>query len=199
MTLNAKQERFVAEYVANPNASEAARRAGYSQKTAYSIGQRLLKHVEVKAAIDAGLQQLHSRIELSAERTRQEIARVAYGDIRKLVDDAGNLRPLQDLDDHTAATVASVEVRTERDPEDESKVTTVTKVKTWDKMRALDMAGRYHGMFKDRIEHTGKDGGPVEVVSDLEMGRWIAKYMEAARLELDRLEAQQRKGNDNGS
>ena len=48
-----KQRRFVDEYVlTGGNATESARRAGYSSKTAYSIGGRLLKNVEVCAAID---------------------------------------------------------------------------------------------------------------------------------------------------
>jgi phage terminase small subunit len=46
-----KQKRFVAAY--EGNATEAALKAGYSKKTAYAQGQRMLKNVEVKAAIKA--------------------------------------------------------------------------------------------------------------------------------------------------
>lgn len=49
--LNEKQYRFVQEYIVDYNATQAAKRAGYSEKTAYSNGQRLLKHAEVQAAI----------------------------------------------------------------------------------------------------------------------------------------------------
>jgi phage terminase small subunit len=186
MPLNPKQERFVAEYIANPNASEAARRAGYSDKTAYSIGQRLLKNVEIATAIDAGLQQIKGRIQLTVERTLEEIGRVAYADPRKLFDEAGNLLPIHQLDDITAATIASVEVSTERDGDGESRaVTTTTKIKSWDKMRALDMAGRYHGLFKDRIEHTGKDGGPMQV-DNLTLARWIHLKLKSGVAEAER-------------
>lgn len=44
---NAKRERFCQEYIVDCNATQAATRAGYSKKTAYSQGQRLLKDVEV--------------------------------------------------------------------------------------------------------------------------------------------------------
>ncbi|KGE62809.1 terminase small subunit [Fusobacterium periodonticum] len=47
-----RQELFIQEYIKTGNATEAAKKAGYSEKTAYSIGQRLLKNVEVKDAID---------------------------------------------------------------------------------------------------------------------------------------------------
>lgn len=46
MALNDKQKMFYKEYLIDSNATQAAIRAGYSKKTAYSQGQRLLKHVE---------------------------------------------------------------------------------------------------------------------------------------------------------
>lgn len=46
MALNDKQKMFYKEYLIDTNATQAAIRAGYSKKTAYSQGQRLLKHVE---------------------------------------------------------------------------------------------------------------------------------------------------------
>ena len=45
--MNSRQERFIAEYQIDLNATQAAIRAGYSPHTAYSLGQRLLKHVEL--------------------------------------------------------------------------------------------------------------------------------------------------------
>ncbi len=68
MTLTAKQERFVREYLINTNATQAARQAGYSEKTAYSQGQRLLKHVEVLDALRSGFEKAAKDLDLSAER-----------------------------------------------------------------------------------------------------------------------------------
>ena len=50
--MNDRQRKFCEAYAANPNATEAAKAAGYSAATAYSIGQRLLKNVETKNYID---------------------------------------------------------------------------------------------------------------------------------------------------
>lgn len=52
MALNERQKRFCDEYLIDLNATQAAIRTGYSEKTAYSQGQRLLKHVEIKAYIE---------------------------------------------------------------------------------------------------------------------------------------------------
>lgn len=53
VALNDKQQRFADEYLIDLNATQAAIRSGYSKKTAYSQGQRLLKHDEVKSYIEA--------------------------------------------------------------------------------------------------------------------------------------------------
>ena len=50
--MNAKQKKFAELYAANPNATEAAKGAGYSEKTARSQGQRLLTNVDIKKYIN---------------------------------------------------------------------------------------------------------------------------------------------------
>lgn len=61
MKLTEKQRRFVDYYVETGNASEAARRAGYSEKTAGWIGQENLQKPTIKAAIDARLRELEGK------------------------------------------------------------------------------------------------------------------------------------------
>ena len=56
--LNKKQQRFVTEYLIDLNSTQAAIRAGYSTKTAYSIGQENLKKPEIKTAIETQLKEL---------------------------------------------------------------------------------------------------------------------------------------------
>lgn len=51
MALNEMQKAFADYYIKTANATESAKRAGYSEKTAYSQGQRLLKNVEISAYI----------------------------------------------------------------------------------------------------------------------------------------------------
>lgn len=56
-TLTAKQQLFVDDYLIHFNATRAAKTAGYSEKTAYSQGQRLLKNVEISTLINARLKE----------------------------------------------------------------------------------------------------------------------------------------------
>jgi phage terminase small subunit len=67
LALTARQELFVQEYLVDLNATQAAIRAGYSERTAYSQGQRLLKHVEVQAAVQAAMAARAERTEISAD------------------------------------------------------------------------------------------------------------------------------------
>ena len=64
--MNKRQERFVLEWLRDMNATKAAIRAGYSERTAYSIGQRLLKNVEIQTATK----------EFHEQRQRESIATV---------------------------------------------------------------------------------------------------------------------------
>jgi phage terminase small subunit len=56
--MNKRQELFVTEYLVDFNATQAAKRAGYSEKTAYAKGHELLKNVEVKTAVDRKYQEM---------------------------------------------------------------------------------------------------------------------------------------------
>lgn len=61
-----KQEAFVREYLIDLNATQAAIRAGYSEATAYSQGQRMLKNVEVANALAAATQARAEKCEIDA-------------------------------------------------------------------------------------------------------------------------------------
>ena len=60
-SLTLRRQKFVSEYVETGNATEAARLAGYSPRTAYSQGSRLLTFVEVQQAIETERQTLRAR------------------------------------------------------------------------------------------------------------------------------------------
>lgn len=67
MALNERQKRFVAEYLIDLNATAAAKRAEYSERTAYSMGQRLLKNVEIQEAIQKAIEKRAHRTEITQD------------------------------------------------------------------------------------------------------------------------------------
>lgn len=79
MGLTRKRRRFIEEYLKDFNATQAAKRAGYSERTAYSQGSRLLKIVEISDAIDSALmsgREIRARID--------KIAKIGETDATKL-------------------------------------------------------------------------------------------------------------------
>ena len=77
MALNDKQQRFVEEYLVDFNATQAAIRAGYSAKTAEQQGCRLLRNVQVAAAVDAGRAALSERAEITQDYVLAGLQEVA--------------------------------------------------------------------------------------------------------------------------
>jgi len=76
--LTPKQERFVAEYLVDHNAAAAARRAGYSKKTANQIGNENLSKPDIDAAIKAREREIAKKLEVSQERVVGELAAIAF-------------------------------------------------------------------------------------------------------------------------
>lgn len=79
MALNARQQLFVAHYLKTKNATESAKLAGYSEKTAHVIGPRLLGNVAVKALLEQKVEKVTNKLELSAEKVLSRISEFAFG------------------------------------------------------------------------------------------------------------------------
>jgi len=65
--VNVRQQKFCDYYLQSGNATDAAIKAGYSEKTAYSIGQRLLKNVEIEKYNTEHQQKAHKERIATAE------------------------------------------------------------------------------------------------------------------------------------
>lgn len=146
-----KQARFVEEYLVDCCAADAARRAGYSAHTAEVRSFQLLKMPHIQEAIAEKRKVLAVKAEVSAGRVLQEYCRIAFVDVRKIFNADGSLKPVHEMDDDTAAAVASVEVEQTNSETKRGVKTAATTVKTkmLDKIRALDALAKHLGLFKD--------------------------------------------------
>ena len=84
--MNDRQRRFAEHYASNPNATEAAKAAGYSEKTAYSIGQRLLKNVEVKHRIEELQAELAAARIADAREIKERMTAILRNDTERTTD-----------------------------------------------------------------------------------------------------------------
>jgi phage terminase small subunit len=187
--IDGKRARFVEEYIVDLNATQAAIRAGYSEKTAYSQGQRLLKDVEIAAAIAEAQKQRSERTQITADRVLQELGRVGFSNLSDVTDwgvrevafgfdGDGKKLPAEDIGE--AAMVRYVDApfvkpinRDDLPPEVRGAVSEVSlgkegfKIKMHDKVGALTQIGRHLGMFKDKVAVVGGDetDNPIQITN----------------------------------
>ena len=135
--MNAKQKRFCDEYLIDCNATQAAIRAGYSPKTAYSIGVENLKKHELKNYIDEQLERIHNEKTADAQEVLEYLTAVMRGEhteqVLKLIGEG-------------VQTVTDIDVAAR------------------ERLKAAELIGKRYGMFKDNV---GVDLEPVVIVNDL--------------------------------
>lgn len=157
--LNERQLKFVERYVATGNATQSYIDAGYAcnADSAQAAAARLLADVRVQRLVNPprhpppqatdspphGRADLLRAIEVTRERIRLEMARIAFANPKDLFRPDGTPRGVHELDDDAAAALAQFEVEevTDLSDKDAPKVVRTSKFKFWDKNRALRSLG----------------------------------------------------------
>ena len=123
--LTAKQQRFCDEYLIDLNATQAAIRAGYSKKTAYSIGQENLKKPEINAHIEKRMAEKEEALIAKQDEVLKYLTAVMRGKSTSCVlarDDMGAEYPIQK-------------------PPDERE-----------KLKAAELLGKRYSLFKENVQ-----------------------------------------------
>lgn len=163
----ARQRLFVAQYLVDHNATQAAVRAGYSAKTAEQLGSRLLKNKWVAEAIEAGLAKQEKRIERTADDVLRELWKLALVDIGLAFDANGALLSLAQMPEDVRRAISGIEVDElfAGDGEARSLAGRTRKVKLWEKTKALELLGKHFKLFTEKHEH-GVDGELADLLRE---------------------------------
>ncbi len=145
--MNAKQRKFADEYLIDCNATQAAIRAGYNEKTAYSQGQRMLKNVEVKTYIEEQLERLHNEKTADAQEVLEYLTAVMRGQHRE--------QTLQLVGDGVQ-TITGIDVSAR------------------ERLKAAELIGKRYGMFKDNLDVGGSI--PVDKMKVDELKAYAAEH-----------------------
>jgi phage terminase small subunit len=143
--LTDKQIRFCEEYLIDLNATQAAIRAGYSEKTAGSIGDENLKKPEIKEFIKLKMYERSKRTEITSDMVIQELAKIGFSDIKNYYNSDEAQIEITQLDNKYSAAVSQFKV-TETEWEGGRKV--VKEFKLHDKVKALEDLGKHLGVFE---------------------------------------------------
>ena len=173
MSLTAKQKRFCDEYLIDLNATQAAIRAGYSEKTAYRTGADNLRKPQIEEYIAKRQKELSRSTEITQERVIKELALIAFSNnadyahviekkMKAEVD--GALVDVLDEDGKPVMYRTVEPVLTEELTEEQKRALAVIKkgrdgleVKSCDKVKALELLGKHLGIFTDKIEANVND------------------------------------------
>ena len=147
----ARKAIFVEAYIANGrNATEAAKTAGYSIRTARSQGCRLLTDVYIVTQIAERSKTLAKKHELTTDDVIGELSKLVRSDLRQLLNKDGDLLPAGEWPDGIAGAISSLEIEALYDGQgkDRKQVGHTKKLKLWDKNAALEKAMKHLGLFE---------------------------------------------------
>lgn len=164
--LTAKQALFVAEYLKDLNATQAAIRAGYSAKRALKNGCDLMARPHIAAAIAEAQGKQLERVRVEADDILREIKLYAHSDPIHLTTEAGAVKNLRDIPEAMRRCIASFEVEEifEKVDGEKRQIGVLKKVRLWDKPKGLQQLGEHKKLFTQKHEHAGADGAPLTVV-----------------------------------
>lgn len=165
--LTSKQIRFCQEYIVDMNATQAAIRAGYSEKSAMEQGYQLLQKTPVRQKVDELKVAQQKRIEISADTILRELLRLATVDVTQAFDERGWLKDLKDIPEDVRRAISGLEIQElfQGEGEDRHIIGVVRKLRFYDKIKPLELLGKHIKLFADRIEHSGPDGKPIETIN----------------------------------
>lgn len=160
-----RQRVFVSEYLKTKNAKQSAIKAGFSKKSAEVTGSRLLRNAQVKAKIEAALGKVEEKAIITVAEVVSELKKIGFADLRKAYGTDNKLLPLAQIPDDVAAAMIGVESEElySGSGQDRERVGDTVKVKLADKVRCLEALGKHLGIFIERRELSGPNGGPIRL------------------------------------
>lgn len=158
-----KQQRFVEEYLIDLNATQAAIRAGYSVRFANTNANKILQNTTLQAAIGRAIAERSKRTGVNQDRIVLELAKIAFVNMADVVD-MNSVTIKADANRDDLASICSVRVKTF--PCKSGELGIEREVKTYDKIKALELLGKHLGMFSDKIKFEGAI--PVVICDDLD-------------------------------
>ena len=158
--LTPKQQRFVDEYLVDLNATQAAIRAGYSEKTAYAVGYENLRKPQIAGAIQSRMDQRSEKTGVDAQYVLKRLHEIDQLDIADLLDDTGKVRPIREWPKAWRTSISGLDIQELVAGDIE---TIVRKVKWPDKLRNLELIGKHVNVKAFESEASPGDDRPIHI------------------------------------
>jgi phage terminase small subunit len=146
--LTDKERVFIHEYMKDLNAAAACRRTGYSAQNSDKIGHQLLGKTRVREEVDKLLAERLDKNNIDVDRVLDELSLIAFSRIDKILENIRN-------EDYERPEMAAVK----RFKYNKSDYHQLLEVALLDKVKALELLGRYLGMFDRSKNHVRSERG----------------------------------------
>jgi len=178
MSLSERQQRFVDEYLKNPNGTQAAIRAGYAVLSAAAQAVRLLRNDKVLQAIAERSRKIREQADIDAAQILRQLSLMITVRIEDLFDDAGNLRPPSEFPDGAQYLIAGIETEENYEwigsGEDRERVFTgyTRKIKLESRLKAIELAGKHAAVNAWVSRHSVEPDLPLVIYRDYTGGAY---------------------------
>jgi len=150
--LTDKQEKFCQEYLIDLNATQAAIRAGYSEKRADQSGYQLLSNIEISKRIQELMDKRSERTQITQDMVVKELSKLGFSNMQDYAIWNGSSVTLTDSNKLTPDQAACVSEVSQTITKDGGSI----RFKLHDKKGALELLGKHLNMFKEQHEHSGE-------------------------------------------
>lgn len=152
-----KREMFCREYIKDLNGTQAAIRAGYSEKTANRIASQLLSKLDIQSRI-AEMQSVRvEEVRIDANYVLKRLIEIDEMDVADILDDGGDFLPIRKWPKVWRTTLSGLDIAIINSGDTE---TILKKIKWPDKVKNLELLGKHIGVgaFTEKVDHTSSDG-----------------------------------------
>ena len=170
MALTDKQEMFCREYLIDLNATQAAIRAGYSEKTARASGCENLTKPDIQNRIAELKAERNEQVNVDASYVLKRLIEIDQMDAADILDDEGNMLPVSSWPKVWRTSLSGMDINRlkmagKSDDDDSEFETTIQKIKWPDKVKNLELLGKHVTVqaFKDNVKNelVGPNGLPL--------------------------------------
>lgn len=158
MALTDKQEMFCREYLIDLNATQAAIRAGYSEKTANRTASENMSKPDIQSRIAELKAQRNDLVGINATYVLKRLVEIDQMDVLDILTDSGELKAVRDWPLTWRTTLSGMEVM---EMSGEGNTAALLKKIKWpDKVKNLELLGKHIDVsaFKEMVDHKSSDG-----------------------------------------
>lgn len=155
--LNIKQEAFCREYIVDLNATQAAIRAGYSEKTANRIANQLMSKLDIQVRTAELMKERNEKLNVDANYVLQRLIQIDEMDVADILTDSGDIKPIKEWPKVWRTSLSAIDIQLISSGD----MDVITKKVKWpDKLRNLELIGKHVNVnaFTKEEKNSTSDG-----------------------------------------